>query len=438
MIGEAGPVESPPQPVPPGAQEATPAQYAFLVGLTALAVVLAIVVRAYRPSTVSGPARVQPGRPAWPLAVVVAGGFFVWIVGSLAYSWVIVFTRVPRDALQSLTPAEVMALFTPADMALLATVAPMAALACTVGADLILGRWTLAWLGMGVDRRMLRGVLLGLLASIIIIPLMLWAAAALDTIYKLVNYQHPTEHDLLRVMKQNVHPAVRWLLIAGAVVVAPLFEEVLFRGHIQTVLRSFFLWLSGRRIGTTPTGFDVITPQGASVQVAAGGLPPFPASYASAMRTSPGQPYASTPLPGDGAPSGYGTSPPGGPSPGSPPPGHGAPSRYASPGAFGPVYPPPVVADPSADAPQMVPPSQPPSADLAVRPDPPAVWQGWLAIILTSMAFAAVHDQWTWPIIFVLSLMIGYAYERTGSLWTAITIHAMFNLSQTLLFLLAR
>lgn len=59
----------------------------------------------------------------------------------------------------------------------------------------------------------------------------------------------------------------------------------------------------------------------------------------------------------------------------------------------------------------------------------------WSAVALTSLLFAAVHPSWTAPLIFMLSLCIGYVYERTGNLWAAILIHALFNLSSTLIFL---
>jgi membrane protease YdiL (CAAX protease family) len=43
--------------------------------------------------------------------------------------------------------------------------------------------------------------------------------------------------------------------------------------------------------------------------------------------------------------------------------------------------------------------------------------------------------MWTWPLIFVLSCFLGYAYERTGKLWTSITIHAAFNALSTIVYL---
>ena len=42
------------------------------------------------------------------------------------------------------------------------------------------------------------------------------------------------------------------------------------------------------------------------------------------------------------------------------------------------------------------------------------------------------------PPIFLLALCLGYAYERTGNLWTTITMHALFNTTCTLLFIFTR
>jgi len=69
----------------------------------------------------------------------------------------------------------------------------------------------------------------------------------------------------------------------------------------------------------------------------------------------------------------------------------------------------------------------------------PMAWQRWVAILITSLAFAAVHGQlWLMPPIFFLSLCLGYAYERTGNLWVPMIVHACFNASSTVLFLLVR
>ena len=52
----------------------------------------------------------------------------------------------------------------------------------------------------------------------------------------------------------------------------------------------------------------------------------------------------------------------------------------------------------------------------------------WLAIAMTSVLFAMVHGNLThWPALFVLSLGLGYSYEKSGSLFRPIFMHAFFN-----------
>ncbi len=54
--------------------------------------------------------------------------------------------------------------------------------------------------------------------------------------------------------------------------------------------------------------------------------------------------------------------------------------------------------------------------------------RAWLAIAFSSAIFVIMHeDQSHWPALFVLGLCMGYAYEKSGSLWRPIFIHAIFN-----------
>lgn len=54
--------------------------------------------------------------------------------------------------------------------------------------------------------------------------------------------------------------------------------------------------------------------------------------------------------------------------------------------------------------------------------------QPWPAIVVTSVLFAMVHgDLAHWPALFVLALGLGYAYEKSGSLFRPIFMHALFN-----------
>jgi membrane protease YdiL (CAAX protease family) len=57
----------------------------------------------------------------------------------------------------------------------------------------------------------------------------------------------------------------------------------------------------------------------------------------------------------------------------------------------------------------------------------PPVYQRWAAILLCSVLFCLMHSIDHMPILFVLSVGLGYIYERTGNLWASIVLHALFN-----------
>jgi membrane protease YdiL (CAAX protease family) len=59
----------------------------------------------------------------------------------------------------------------------------------------------------------------------------------------------------------------------------------------------------------------------------------------------------------------------------------------------------------------------------------------WAAVVVASLMFALVHETWMSPMILVLSLGLGYVYERTGNLWAPILVHAIFNTISTVVFL---
>jgi membrane protease YdiL (CAAX protease family) len=59
-------------------------------------------------------------------------------------------------------------------------------------------------------------------------------------------------------------------------------------------------------------------------------------------------------------------------------------------------------------------------------------------ILISSVFFAIMHEPWTMPAIFVLALLLGYAYERTGNLWAPIALHVAFNAFNAATFILIR
>ncbi len=75
----------------------------------------------------------------------------------------------------------------------------------------------------------------------------------------------------------------------------------------------------------------------------------------------------------------------------------------------------------------------PPTPDASIPPSPA---RRWLAILATSTIFAAIHGEPAFfPVLFVLAVALGYIYERTGNLWSSITVHAAFNSTQLILTL---
>jgi membrane protease YdiL (CAAX protease family) len=178
------------------------------------------------------------------------------------------------------------------------------------------------------------GLLGGILGFIVVLPIMLWWMMGLEWFYNLIHLQHPNEHDLLRVLGHAEGGAAKIAIILGATVVAPVFEELVFRGHLQTLLVRFFT----ERRATVP-GF-ALNPE------------------------LPGGEIIAPTLEIDRSP-----------------------SRY------------------------------------------------WLAILISSLPFALIHPPWMAPAIFVLSLCLGYLYQRTGYLWATIVLHSLFNIYNTIIYL---
>jgi membrane protease YdiL (CAAX protease family) len=71
----------------------------------------------------------------------------------------------------------------------------------------------------------------------------------------------------------------------------------------------------------------------------------------------------------------------------------------------------------------------------AIRGFVGAACRGWAAALVTSGMFAILHPPMHWPALFVLSLAIGYTYEKSGSLVRAIVVHSLFNISMMLMSL---
>jgi membrane protease YdiL (CAAX protease family) len=140
-----------------------------------------------------------------------------------------------------------------------------------------------------------RGIATGLVAAIAVVPWTMLCVVAVFAVWPLIAHEMPQNHPMLVELHNATDPHVRWLIAATALIVAPMAEEIIFRGSLQQ-------------------GLCLITR----------------------------------------------------------------------------------------------------------RP--------WLAVALTSLIFGFLHPYlWMVVPLFLLSMCLGYIYQRTGNLWATITIHAVFN-----------
>ncbi len=203
-------------------------------------------------------------------------------------------------------------------------------------------------------------VAVGVVAFLAIEPVLLAVQFGSTRVWK------TNPHPLFKMVLSEFSPGVPQLAILTGVFIAPIWEELMFRGVIQS-------WLVSRNQRRRP---DQIRVDAKDLDL------PVPEI---------------SPNPFDGE---------------------------TNPGNLEPEF-----AGPADTA--LKPISKPPEP---AQDRPPSVV---LAILMTSLIFAGLHwEQWPAPIpLFVFSVIIGYIYQRTGSLIAAICMHAMFNALSTLILM---
>lgn len=293
------------------AREVDLSAYLALVALSVVSLAIAGVIRRVWRRRATAPQRLRAGSSVLPLLAVFIAGLIVYLLAALAVEkfWVRNHRGASTDdILQSDTGA-----------ALLSTIPPILALVLMLAGDAAIFPAIRQRLGMSL-RRLPAGLLWGIAGTVIVVPPLFLLSQLMELVYRQVHYQHPAEHPLLHALGEERSRVAGIAIIIGACVIAPLWEELLFRGHLQTLTQCAMRRLLAR--GT-------------------------------------------------------------------------------------------------------------------VRSQNTRVWADWSAILLTSWLFMWMHPLWSWPIIFLLAICLGYTYERTGNLWVCITMHALFNSSMTAMFLLS-
>lgn len=268
------------------------------------------------------PIRVLPGQPVWPLVAALGAGIM------LLLSLVVVLTLTmglgPGEAAEAVEPPST------ADQLQAMQVSAISYAAAVIGALVVVGLFRRLGfrnrLGLGLGR-LPSGLAAGGIAALLVMPWMWASGAILQMIRFWLGYPIDATHPILQAILDDPDPRIIAWGIISALVIAPVAEELLFRGLLQTSL-----------VHGLPRIFGVVP----DAEIA-----------------------------GEG------------------PQGNGVPRAYR-----------------------------------------------WVGIVLASIAFALLHPPWSVPLIFILALMLGYLYERTGNLWAPIAVHFVFNAVNVLFVLL--
>jgi membrane protease YdiL (CAAX protease family) len=197
-----------------------------------------------RPSRTGVGHRVPPGRPIAPLLGVLFAGMVLWQTAP------VLFLSGRSGATQQATtaPATQKAFtlddLSPRDLILISAAAPSLAFLVLLVGDALVRPHVRQQLGFD-RRRFPSGIALGVCGLLLAMPLVYATMVGSEWVYRVVRYTHPSEHDLLRVMGETADPGLKYMMVAAAVLVAPLWEELLFRGHIQTIVRELLIRIAG-------------------------------------------------------------------------------------------------------------------------------------------------------------------------------------------------
>lgn len=258
--------------------------FAAALGLaTLISASLAVRLRgALRPAAAGQ--RIAPGERPEALLWILLAGVTTWgVLGPSVYASVVQPAAATRGVVQ----------FTDAQQVRASALSGFSAIVVLLLGNVVLRRGGLRRMGLGPEA-LPRSLLPGIVGILIIMPPLIWATLGVEMLFRALGISHPAKHAMLQVLDQTEDIGLASLLIVTALVIAPVFEELLFRGHLQSLL----LYALGRR---------------------------------------------------------------------------------------------------------------------------------WLAIVLPSALFAAVHPWWTQAPIFLLAVCLGWAYEHRGNLWTPIVMHSLFN-----------
>jgi membrane protease YdiL (CAAX protease family) len=241
LLADATATTLPAAPVQSAPVENSTAILWICIGWAIAGMIVAAVLGAFRRRSIVGPQRLAQDESAWDLLVVLL----------LAYATGILADGALIKIIHPTPGAKMLFLQAAADLITFVT------------GILLLMRMrsdALSWIGLS-PRRITEGIAIGTATLFVVYPIILLASAMVEQIYR--HYQIPIEaHEILKFLSDSKNRRQNIFAITLAVVIAPLSEELIFRGLLQTLLSRFFGWVQAVR---------------SSPQNAMSGLSPIPA-----------------------------------------------------------------------------------------------------------------------------------------------------------------
>ncbi|MDQ3441672.1 MAG: hypothetical protein M3478_15120, partial [Planctomycetota bacterium] len=211
-----------------------PVQLAWAGAFLAWGLLTAHLLGVFRATSLIELSRPAPATGLAGVFVLVAVTVFAWLGTQMVY-----FSTIRHRLPMKEGGGVDVSMFEPADMAFLGTIPALVGLAVMMIGDVLVRPTLPRELGWTLDR-VPGGAWRGLLAMVSVLPLMFGAAALLQMFYHVVGYEHPSEHEMLTVLGKTRDDVTKIVIVGGATLLVPVFEEFLFRGHLQRVLVRLF------------------------------------------------------------------------------------------------------------------------------------------------------------------------------------------------------
>lgn len=202
----------------------------LLAGIMAVAALsIAYLAGAFRRDSVLGPLRVDEADPPIRLLAITFLGIGLWIGMTATYMALFHGEQIAEARQRGLEFNLSMR-----ETAIVNVVGQLVAFVAVLQADQILLANGIRKLGLRL-RDLPGGLLAGLLGATVAVPLTLGMAILVTAIWFALKLKSPEDHQLIRMLLEHPDRLARWIAILSPIIVSPLFEELIFRGHVQTL-----------------------------------------------------------------------------------------------------------------------------------------------------------------------------------------------------------